>query len=113
MLFQELGKMKRTWIMTSLILIAIGLVMIMCPVPYMGMLISALGYVLLVGATVMGLNFLSSKKALINYVVLTGGLFAGLLGLFVLVHRRDILPTAEFFRGQSLARETVLFLAKE
>ena len=42
MLFQELGKMKRTWIMRSIIMIAIGIVMIMCPVRYMGLLISAL-----------------------------------------------------------------------
>ena len=92
MLFQELGKMKRTWIMTSIIMIVIGIVMILCPVQYMGMLISALGYVLLTFATVMVLGFLSSKKVLVNYITLTGGLFVGLLGLFVLVKRGDILP---------------------
>ena len=36
--------------------------------------------------------FLSSKKVLVNYITLTGGLFVGLLGLFVLVKRGDILP---------------------
>lgn len=92
MLFQELGKMKRTWIMTALILIAVSIVMMMCPVRYMGMMVSALGYVLLVWATVMCLNYLSSKKTLMNYVTLTGALFVGLLGLFVLVHRREVLP---------------------
>ena len=92
MLFQELGKMKRTWIMTALILIAVGIMMILCPVRYMGMMISALGYVLLVWAVVMGLNYLSSKKTLMNYVTLTISLFVALLGMFVLVHRRDVLP---------------------
>ena len=92
MLFQELGKMKRTWIMTSIILIAFGIVMILCPVSYMGMMISALGYVLLVWAVVMGLDYLASKKTLMNYITLTFSLFIGIMGLFVLVHRRDVLP---------------------
>ena len=99
MLFQELGKMKRSWIMTSLIMIAVGFVMILCPVDYMGLLISALGYVLLILATVMVLGFLSSKKVLINYVTLTGGLAVGLLGLFVLVQRRDVLPMLSLLFG--------------
>ena len=105
MLFQELGKMKRSWIMTSIIMIAIGVVMIMCPVRYMGMLVSALGYVLLVAATVIILNFLSSKKVLINYIALTGALFVGLLGLFVLVHRRDILQILSLVFGLVLVIE--------
>ena len=99
MLFQELSKMKRTWIMTSLILIAVGIVMMMCPVRYMGMMVSALGYVLLVWATVLCLNYLSSKKTLMNYVTLTGALFVGLLGLFVLVHRREVLPIMSLLFG--------------
>ena len=99
MLFQELGKMKRSWIMTSLILIAVGIVMILCPVRYMRLMISALGYVLLVWATVLCLNYLSSSKTLMNYVSLAGALFIGILGLFVLVHRRDVLPTLGLLFG--------------
>ena len=99
MLFQELGKLKRTWIMSSVIMIAIGIVMILCPVRYMGMLVSALGYILLVAATVMGLEFLSSKKALMDYVSLTGGLAIGLLGMWVMVQRRDVLPMLSLIFG--------------
>ena len=105
MLFQELGKMKRTWIMTSLILIAAGIAMMLCPVRYMGMMISALGYVLLVWAVVMGLNYLSSKKTLMNYVTLTCALFVGLLGAFVLVHRKDVLPILGLLFGLFLVFE--------
>ena len=99
MLFQELGKMKRSWIMTALIMIAVGVVMILCPVDYMGMLITVLGYILLILATVIVLNFLSSKKVLINYVALTGGLAVGLIGFFVLVQRREILPMLSLLFG--------------
>ena len=99
LLFQELGKMKRTWIMNSIIMIAIGVLLIMCPVRYMGMVVSALGYLLLVGATVMALDFLSSKKALINYVSLTIALIIALLGLFVMVNRGDVLPMLSLIFG--------------
>ena len=105
MLFQELGKMKRTWIMTSLILIAAGIVMIMCPVRYMGMMISALGYVLLVWAVVMILDYLSSRKTLINYVTLSAALFVGVLGIFVLVNRKDVLPLLGLLFGLLLIFE--------
>ena len=105
MLFQELGKMKRSWIMTSIIMIAIGIEMILCPVRYLGLLIAALGYVLLVMATVMVLDFLSSKKVLINYIYLTGGLFIGLLGLFVLTARKDVLPLLSLLFGLGLIVE--------
>ena len=99
MLFQELGKMKRSWIMTSLIMIALGIVMVLCPVRYMGLMISALGYVLLVWATVIILDYLSSKKTLMNNVSLGVALFVGVLGVYVLVYRRDVLPTLGLLIG--------------
>ena len=42
MLFQELGKLKRSSIMTSIIMMAVGILMIMCPAQYVGALVSAL-----------------------------------------------------------------------
>lgn len=105
MLFQELGKMKRSWIMTSLILIAFGIVMILCPVRYMGMLVSALSYGLLVWAVVLGLDYLASRKTLTDYFSLAGGLFVGILGVFVLVHREDVLPIMSLLFGLLLVFE--------
>lgn len=105
MLFQELGKMKRIWIMTSLILIALGIGIILCPVRYMGMVVSALGYALLVWAVVIFLNYLSSKKTLMNYVSLTGALFVAVLGAFVLAHRKNVLPLLGLLFGLFLIFE--------
>ena len=85
MLFEELGKLKRSSIMTSIILAAVGIVMIMCPSQYVKSLVSVLGYGMLIIATVWILNFLSSKKCLMNYISLTGALIVGLLGMAVLV----------------------------
>ena len=80
MLFQELGKLKRSSIMTSIVMMALGIMMIICPEPYIPSLVSALGYVMVIGATVVVLNFISGKKVLIQYIYFTFALIAGLLG---------------------------------
>jgi len=84
MLFQELGKLKRSSIMTSIILMAVGIIMIICPPQYINMLVSALGYGMMTLAAVMVMDFLSSRKVLMNYIYLTGALILGLLGIAVL-----------------------------
>ena len=91
MLFEELGKLKRSSIMTSIILAAVGIVMIMCPAQYVKSLVSVLGYGMLIIATVWILNFLSSKKCLMNYIFLTGALILMLLGMAVLVFDNIVL----------------------
>ena len=44
MLFEELSKIKRSSIMTSIILAAVGIVMILCPPQYIESLVAVLGY---------------------------------------------------------------------
>ena len=84
MLFQELGKLKRSSIMTSIILMAVGIMMIICPPQYIDTLVSALGYGMVTLAVVMTMDFLSSRKVLMNYIYLTGALLLALLGIAVL-----------------------------
>ena len=84
MLFQELGKLKRSAIMTSIILMAVGIMMVICPPQYIDTLVSALGYGMVTLAAVMIMDFLSSKKVLMNYIYLTGALLLALLGIAVL-----------------------------
>ena len=89
MLFQELGKLKRTSIMTSIIWMAVGILMIMCPAAFVNSLVEALGYGLVIFAAVMVLEFIVSKRVLMNYIYLTGALIMGLLGTAILV-REDV-----------------------
>lgn len=91
MLFQELGKLKRSMIMTSVIMMAAGILMLICPERYGRMLVAAAGYGLLILAAVMGFEFLSSKRVLINYVYLTVSLLIGVVGAAVLFYRNDVL----------------------
>ena len=85
MLFQELGKLKRSSVMTSIIMMAVGVLMIICPSQYIGTFVNALGYGMLTFAAVMIMDFLSSRKVLMNYIYLTGALLLALLGILVLV----------------------------
>ena len=85
MLFEELGKLKRSSIMTSILLAAVGIVMILCPRAYVDALVSVLGYAMVILAVVWVLKFISGKKSLMNYIILTGALIVALLGIAVLV----------------------------
>ena len=105
MLFQELGKLKRGMIMTSVIMMAVGILMLICPERYVRLLVVAAGYGLLVLASVMGFEFLSSKKVLINYVYLTGALLIGILGAAVLFYRNDVLQVLGLLFGIFLVIE--------
>ena len=91
MLFQELGNLKRSSIMTSIIMMAVGIVMIMCPEGYVGALVSVLGYTMVVIAIILTLNFISGKKSLINYIYFTGALILALLGIGVLIFDNIVL----------------------
>ena len=77
--------------MTSIILAAVGIVMIMCPAQYVKSLVSVLGYGMVIIAAVWILKFISSKKCLMNYVYLTGALILLLLGIAVLVFDNIVL----------------------
>ena len=91
MLFEELSKIKRSSIMTSIILAAIGIVMILCPPQYVGSLVAVLGYVLAILSGVMILNYITNKKSLINCVKFAGALIILLLGIAILVFENIML----------------------
>lgn len=99
MLFEELGKLKRSSIMTSITLIALGIIMVICPKEYTDTLVSFLGIVMLIGATYMALNFISSRKTLMNYVLLTGAIIMGLVGASVLIFSQSIVRLIGFVFG--------------
>ena len=90
MLFQELGKLKRTSIMNSIVIAAIGIVMVICPERYTDVLVDVLGYALIVIAMTMTLDFIVSTKALINFITFTCALIMGILGLSVLIFNNHV-----------------------
>ena len=85
MLFDELDKLKRVAIMTSIILMFIGVLLLILPITIFEVFNSLIGFALLVVLVFSILSFISSKKVLISYIKLVGGLVCGTLGFVFLI----------------------------
>lgn len=99
MLFESLDKLKRNSILSSILLITLGAVIIICPNEWIPSLTLVFGYTLVVSAIVMMLNFFSGKKSLMEYLKLTGALVLAIVGLSVLVFRSDIMRVLAWLFG--------------
>ena len=108
MLFQELGKLKRSSIMTSIILVAVGVLMIICPRQYVNALVSTLGYGMLVYAVVLGLDFVSGKKTLMSYVHLTLALVLALVGIAIVAFDTDVVKVIGLIFGVILVGDGIV-----
>lgn len=91
MLFESLDKLKRNSIMSSILLIFLGAIIIICPNQYIASLTLVFGYALVVISIIMLLNYFSSNKALMDYIKFAGGMILGLVGICVLAFRGDIM----------------------
>ena len=108
MLFQEIGKLKRSSIMTSIILVAVGVLMIICPRQYVNALVSTLGCGVLILAGVWALDFISSRKTLMSYVHLTGALILALLGIAIVVFETDLVKVIGLVFGLVLVGDGIV-----
>lgn len=90
MLFDSLDKLKRNAIMSSILLIALGAIILICPQKWIRSLMLVFGYALVVLAIVMLLNFFSGKKSLMEYLKFSGAVILGIVGIYVLVFRNDV-----------------------
>ncbi len=102
MIFQELTKLKRTTVMISIVWIAIGILMLICPEKYMTIMIGTLGAVMLIAAVLGILEFVSSNKSMIRFVYLTGWMIVGIAGTAVLLFEIDTLYTVGWLFGAIL-----------
>lgn len=99
MLFESLDKLKRNSIMSAILLIALGVIIMVCPGEYIGSLTLIFGYTLIVVGIVMILNFFSGKKSLMEYLKFCGALVLIIVGLCVLVFRSDIMRVLAWLFG--------------
>ena len=107
MLFQSLNKFKRSSIIMSMILMAVGLMMVICPEHYIDSLISAMGYLALILAVVMVLDYLNSRKVLVNTILLGCSMVIGLMGLAILVFNDSILQILGWMFGVLLVLQGI------
>ncbi len=99
MLFESLDKLKRNSIMSAILLIALGIIILICPENYIGSMTLMFGYTLVIIAIVMILNFFSGKKSLMEYLKFSGALILGIVGICVLVFRGDVLRVLAWLFG--------------
>ena len=85
MLFEGLDRLKRSAVLTTILLVFAGNVLLVLPESVLPFFNAMMGFALLVVSMVSIFDFLSSRKALIHYISLTFGLLCGLLGLLFLV----------------------------
>lgn len=81
MIVQELGKLKQSTIMYSIVLMAIGIMLQICPAKYTDSVIDIFGYGILITSAVMMMEFLAGKKEMMDYVSFTLALFLFIMGL--------------------------------
>lgn len=86
MLFEELDKLKRKVVMSSIVLMFAGIAMFIVPVEYMPFLGGMLGFVLVVLSVTRVLTFLAGKKSLVDYMRFALGLGVGLFGIALFVY---------------------------
>lgn len=91
MLFQAFGKIKQTTIMIAIVLIAVGVIMLLCPAGYENTLVAMTGYVMLILASVMIFDFIGSGKQTSDYISFSVALVFVLAGIAVLAFTDDML----------------------
>lgn len=99
MLFNELDKLKRSAIMSSIILMFVGALLLILPITILDLFNNLLGFACLVTFVVILLIFISSKKALINFIKLFIGLLFGILGFILLVFDYFLITTLGLLVG--------------
>jgi len=107
MLFQAFGKIKQTTIMIAIVLIAAGVVMLLCPTSYVASLVSMTGYIMLVLAAVMIFDFLSSGRRTLDYISFAVALVFVIAGVAVLVFNEEMLAVLSVVYGALLILDGV------
>ena len=107
MLFQAFGKIKQTTIMIAIVLIAVGVIMLLCPSSYVGSLVAMTGYVMLILASVMVFDFIGSAKQTSDYISFSVALIFILAGIAVLVFNNNMLAVLSIVYGVPLVLDGV------
>ena len=99
MIIQALDKIKQQTIISSLLLMIVGLVMLIIPVRHDGVLVEILGYIILLVSGVMIWDFMGAEKKLSSWILFTAALLLMVLGLFILLFGDDILKVLSVLFG--------------
>ena len=99
MLFEVLDKLKQQTIISTVILMILGLLMLIIPEQYDSSLVNILGYVIILIGAVMVWNFIACEKKRIDCIFFVLALLLILLGIFVLISGDNILKVLSVIFG--------------
>ena len=91
MLFDSLDKIKTNSIFSAILMTALGVVILILPEAYIPSMMFAAGNVLVIIALVLMMDFFSSKKTLVDYLLCVLALIMLILGIAVLVFQNDFM----------------------
>ena len=85
MLFEALGKLKHQIIISSVVMMILGLLLLIIPEQYDGILIHILGYAAILLGAVMVWDFIGGNRKLKDFILFIVALLLMVLGIYVLV----------------------------
>jgi len=99
MLFEALGKLKHQIIISSALMMILGLLLLIIPEQYDGLLVHILGYAALLLGGVMVWDFIGGSRKLKDFILFIAALLLMVLGIFVLVSGDNTLVVLSVFFG--------------
>lgn len=99
MILQALDKVKHQTVISSLLLMILGLLMLIIPVRHDEILVEVLGYVIMLIGGVMVWDFIAGNKTLSECIFFTAALLLIVLGVFVLLSGDDVLTVLSVIFG--------------
>ena len=99
MLFEALGKLKHQIIISSVVMMILGLLMLIIPEQYDGILVHVLGYTAILLGAVMVWDFIGGNRKLKDFILFIAALLLMVLGIYVLVSGDNTLVVLSVFFG--------------
>ncbi len=99
MIIQVLDRIKHQTVISTLLLMIVGLLMLIIPVRHDGILVEVLGYIILLVGGVMIWDFVAGSKKLTDCILFTAALLLVVLGLYILISGDNILTVLSVLFG--------------
>ena len=99
MLFDVLDKLRQQTVISTVLLMTLGLLMLIVPEQYDRTLVNILGYVIILVGSVMVWDFIAKEKKLVDCILFIAALLLILLGIYILVSGDNILKVLSVLFG--------------
>ena len=99
MLFDVLDKLRQQTVISTVLLMTLGLLMLIVPEQYDRTLVNILGYVIILVGSVMVWDFIAKEKKLVDCILFIAALLLILLGIYILVSGDNILKVLSALFG--------------